>query len=136
MKHYITPVFLSFFSLAASGQGLYSIAGKSFEVKDLTPAQQQQMFDIQYESYERTRQSIDGIVLENYLEAEAKKQGKPKEEVASKTFDVKEPTDKDIKKWYDENKSRIPPTYQFEQIKGEIGKMVKQEKMKIKRDEL
>jgi protein-disulfide isomerase len=39
-----------------------------------------------------------------------------------------------MKAWYEENKSRIPPNYQFDQIKGEIAKIVKQEEMKKKRE--
>jgi protein-disulfide isomerase len=123
-------------SVTASAQSLFTLGEKTYELKDVSPAHQQQLFDVQYDSYERTRQTIDGILLETFLDEEAKKQNKPKEEVASKTLEVKEPTDKEVKKWYDDNKSRIPPNYQFDQIKGEIVKLVKQEKMKTKRDEV
>jgi protein-disulfide isomerase len=115
-------------------EGLFSFGGKSFSEKDLTPAQQQQMFEIQAQSYEQTKAAIDAFILELHVTEEAGKQNKPKEEIEKKMFDVKEPSDKTIKSWYDENKSRIPPNYQFDQIKGEISKIVKQEEMKKKRD--
>lgn len=129
---------LTFFLVAsaANAQALYSIGGKTVEVKDLTPAQQQQVYEAQYEAYEKTKSNIDNIILENYMDEEAAKQKKSKDDVANKLFEVKEPSDKDVKKWYDENKGRIPPNYQFDQIKGEISKIVKQERMKTKRDEV
>jgi protein-disulfide isomerase len=129
---------LALFMTASSlnAQAIFSLGGKSYEMKDLTPAQQQQMFEIQYESYEKSKQAVDGLVLDTYLSEEAAKQKKTKEEVGNKLFDVKEATDKEIKHWYDENKGRIPPNYQFDQIKGEISKIVKQERVKAKRDEV
>jgi protein-disulfide isomerase len=128
--------FALIFSSAASAQGLYSISGKNVEMKDLSPAQQLQLFEIEYESYEKTKDLINGFILDNYLVEEAAKQKKSKDEVAKKVFEQKEPSEKEIKKWYEDNKSRIPPTYKFEQIKGEIGKMVQQEHLKEKRESI
>ena len=136
MKTSITAVALFLAASSAHAQALYSLGGKNYEMKDLTPAQQQQVYETQFKAYEETKAGVDNIVLENYLDEEAKKQNKSKDEVANKMFEVKEPSDKDIKKWYDENKSRIPPNYQFDQIKGEIAKIVKQERMKSKRDDV
>ena len=114
--------------------GLFSYAGKSFSEKDLTPAQQQQMFEIQAQGYEQTKAAIDAFILDLYVTDESSKQNKPREEIEKRLFDAKEPSDKAIKAWYEENKSKIPPNYQFDQIKGEISKIVKQEEIKKKRD--
>lgn len=136
MKLYISSLAFAVLSFSAHGQALYSVSGKTYELKDLSPAQQQQFFEIQFESYEKTRQSVDSVLLENYFDEEAKKQKKTKEEVSNKLLEVKEPSDKEVKKWYDENKAKIPPNYQFDQIKGEIAKIVKQERTNTKRTEL
>lgn len=136
MKLFIPFLAIAVLSTSAVGQSLYSLSGKNYELKDLSPPHQQQLFEIQYETYEKTRQSIDNIVIESYFDEEANKQSKPRDEVANTLLDVKEPSEKEIKKWYEDNKSRIPPNYKFDDIKADISKFVKQEKMKTKRDEL
>lgn len=136
MRVYISALVGILLTSAASAQSLFSLGGKNYEPKDLSPGQQQQIFELQFEHYEKTKQAIDNLVFDTHLEEEAKKQGKPKDDIAHKMLDVKEPSDKEIKSWYDENKTRIPPNYQFDQIKGEIAKIVKQEKTKVKREEV
>ena len=121
---------------AHADSGLFSMDGKTYSVKELSPAQQQQMYELQFEQFEKSKQLIDNAVIDTYLDQQAAKQGKPRSEVETKTFEVKDPSEKDMKKWFEENKTRIPPNYQFDQIKGEIEKIVKQERVRVKRDEL
>jgi protein-disulfide isomerase len=121
-------------ALCSAAEPLFSVGGKSVETKDLSPGQQQQLFEIQAESYERTKMAIDNILFENYLDEEAKKQSKSKDEIANKLMDVKAPSEKDVKKWYEENKAKIPPNYKFEEIKDKIAEIIKQEQMKTKRE--
>ena len=120
----------------ALADGLFTLGGKSYTEKDLTPAQQQQMFEISMQSYEQTRAAVDNMIFDIHVTEEAKKQNKPRDEIEKKLLDVKEPSDKAVKTWFEANKTRIPPNYQFDQIKGEIVKIVKQEEMKKKRDDL
>jgi protein-disulfide isomerase len=120
----------------AASQPIYSISGKSYEVNDLSPALQQQMYDIQFEAFEKTKHAVDNAVFDTYVAEEAKKSGKSVDEATTKILDVKEPSDKDLKSWYEENKSKIPAQYKYDDIKGEITKIVKQERMKAKRDQV
>ena len=55
---------------------------------------------------------------------------------SAKILDVKEPSERALKAWYESYKTRIPPNYKFEEIKGEIAKIVKQEEMHKKREDL
>ena len=123
-------------ALPALADGLFTMGGKTYTDKDLTPAQQQQMFEISMQTYEQTRAAVDGMIFDIYMTDESKKQNKSREDIEKKLLDVKEPSDKAVKSWYEANKTRIPPNYQFDQIKGEIVKIVKQEEMKKKRDDL
>jgi protein-disulfide isomerase len=121
-------------SRGALAQGLFSLSGKSYTEKDLSPSQQQQYFELRNQAYEQEKAFVDQAVFELYMDEESKKQNKPREEIEKKLFDFKEPSDRQLKAWYEENKSRIPPNYQFDQIKGEIAKIVKQEEARKKRE--
>jgi hypothetical protein len=121
-------------SRGAIAQGLFTLGGKSYSEKDLSPAQQQQFFELRNQAYEQEKAFVDHAVLEMHLDEESKKQQKSRDEIEKKLFDVKEPSERQMKAWFEENKSRIPPNYQFDQIKGEIAKIVKQEEMKKKRE--
>lgn len=127
---------LSFAAVPAFASGLFTLGGKTYTEKDLTPAQQQQIFEIELQNYEKTKSVVDGIVFEKHVDDQAKKQNKSREEIEKKLLDVKEPSEKQLKAWYESNKSMIPPNYQFDQIKGEISKIVMQEEMKKKRDDV
>ncbi len=135
MRTFKTLVFsVLLLSRPGFADGLFSFAGKSYSEKDLTPGQQQQMFEIQAQAFEQTKATVDAVIFDMYLTEESKKQNKSREDIEKKIMDVKEPSDKAIKTWYEENKSKIPPNYQFDQIKGEISKIVKQEEVKKKRE--
>jgi protein-disulfide isomerase len=137
LKHlYFASLLAVIFSTPALAQGLFSYGGKTYTDKDLSPAQQQQIFEIAMQNFEQTKSAVDSFIFDLYVEEEAKKQNKSRADVEKKLLEVKEPSDKALKAWYESNKSRIPPTYQFDQIKGEIAKIVSQEEMKRKRDDL
>ena len=125
----IAAIALMFPRLAFS-EGLFSLDGKTYSTSDLSLAQQQQFFELQLQAFEQQKSLVDGALFDIYLNDEAQKQKKSREDIEKKILDVKEPSEKQVKTWYEENKSRIPPNYQFDQIKGEIVKIVKQEEMK------
>ncbi len=117
-------------------EGIFSFGGKNYTEKDLSPAQQQQMYEIAIQNYEQTKSAVDSFIFDLHLDEEAKKQNKSRVDLEKKLLEVKEPSEKAMKAWYESNKNRIPPTYQFDQIKGEIAKIISQEETKKKRDEL
>jgi protein-disulfide isomerase len=129
-------VLLSFGVASSSfAQELFKLEGKSYTPKELTPAQQQALFELENEHYQRLKGMLDNVAVESVLDAEAKKKNKPREEIEKKMFEAKDPSDKEIKEWYEQNKSRIPPSYTFDQIKGDIKKLIQGERAKTKRDE-
>ena len=137
MRHFGILAMSAFMAACpALADGLFSLGGKSYTEKDLTPAQQQQLFEISNQSYEQTRAAVENMIFDLHVTEESKKQNKSREDIEKKILDVKEPSDKAVKTWYEANKTRIPPNYQFDQIKAEITKIVKQEEIKKKRDDL
>lgn len=121
----------------ALSQELFSLGGKSYSEKDLTPAQGQQVFEVKMQSYDQMKAIVDGIIFDNYVNDEAKKQNKPRADVETKLLGGgKEPSEKATKAWFEANKNRIPPNYKFDDIKSEIAKIVKQEEMRKRRDDL
>lgn len=115
---------------------LFNIDGKVYSEKDLTPAQQQQVYESNMQNFEQIKAIVDGIIFDNHVSEESKKQNKSRDEVEAKILNVKEPSDKAIKSWYEANKTRIPPSYKFDDVKGEIAKIVKQEEIRKRRDDV
>ncbi len=123
-------------SATAFAEDLFTLNGKSTSDKDLTPAQQQQIFELKTQYYEHMNSLLDNILFENHVAEMAKKQNKNPDEVEDKILAVKEPSDKALKAFFEANKNRIPPNFKFEDVKGEIVKAVKQEEMRKKKDEI
>jgi|694.fasta_scaffold37768_2 protein-disulfide isomerase len=121
---------------AARAQDLFNLDGKAYSEKDLTPAQQQQVYESNMQNFEQIKSIVDGIIFDNHVMEESKKQNKSRDEVEAKILNVKEPSERAIKAWYEANKTRIPPSYKFEDVKGEIAKIVKQEEMRKRRDDV
>lgn len=114
-------------------ESLYKANGKTFGDDALSPKAKHSMYDVEKRTYDTKLAIVEGELLENYIEQQAKKQGKSREDVEKALFAAKEPTDKEVKDWYEKNKARIQ--YPFEQIKGEIARLIKSEgQNKIKQD--
>lgn len=113
---------------------LYEYDKKKFSLKDLDIKAKQKIFDIESQRHENLKNTLKDSVIELYVNEIAKKKNKPKEDVLKELLAVKEPTDKELKEFYEKNKSRIP--YKFEQIKKEIVRFVKQKKAVEAKDKL
>ena len=120
----------------ASAETLFSYGGKAYTDKDLAPAEQQALYDVRYEAYTKEQALTEQAALNLYLDAQAKKAHKTRQEYEKTVLAVKDPTDKQIKAWYDSNKQRIPPSLKFEQIKGQIKELLMEQARKVKRDDL
>lgn len=123
-------------SARAQDGALFNYKGKAVTSKELSPALQQTLHDMEAEHFLRVQAFADQVVYDTYVDFEVKKQGKPRAEVEEALFPVKEPTDKELSDWYEANKSRIPPNYKLEQISGEIKNVLKGEGRKAQRDVL
>jgi protein-disulfide isomerase len=125
------------FAFAAGGdEPLYKFDGKTYTAKSLGVSEQQQLFDIRSEAETRINALIDQAALNQYLDEAAKKDGKTRAEEEAKLMPVSDPTDQQVKDWYEQNKARIPPGYTLEKISGEIKKGLSEQTRKEKRDEL
>ncbi len=113
---------------------LFQYNGKSYSAADLSPAAAQQVFDIDQESYMKKQAALDDAVLSIYFEEEAAKRKKPVKEVEADLLKVKDPTEKETKAFYDENKARIP--YPYDQIKEEVKKILISQKKNEARTKL
>lgn len=117
-------------------QKLYSIDGKDISLQDLTPSSQQSIFEIELQRYKQMEGVAHDQLLANYFEEKAKKSKKTKEEVEADEFKAGNPTDKELKAFFEENKSRIPPNYTFDQVKPELTRFLTEKKVMEKKQAL
>jgi protein-disulfide isomerase len=121
---------------SASAENLYSIGGKKVSDKDLSPSMKNKFHEIADESFHKKSSLIDSAILDMHISELAKKQGKSRADVEAKLFNVKDATEKEINEWFKQNKHRMPPQYTFDQIKGDITRLLKGEKQKKKHAEI
>jgi protein-disulfide isomerase len=136
MKMWLVSCCLLGLSSHGLSSSLFSFKGKSYSVKDLSPALQQQVFDLEAEHFQKTSQVIDSAILEMHIAGLANAQKKSKEAIEQSLFTSKEPNEKETKEWYEQNKARLPHGYKFEQIKGDIKKLLQGEQQRKQRDDL
>ncbi len=119
-----------------AGDALFKYKGKAYAPTDLTVPQQQQLYDVRFESFVKTVALIDQLLVDFYVADEAKKTNRTAEQVAAELFKVADPTDEQVKDWYEKNKAMIPEGYKFDQITGQIKTYIKDSGAKEKRDAL
>ena len=116
--------FLSVSPALVAGESLFTYKGKAYTKEQMTIKQQFRLFDLENHIYNGKKNLIEDAILDMHIEEVAKKSGKSAAEARKKVLAVKDPTDADLKKFYEENKSKIP--YPFEKVKGEVARFVKQ----------
>ncbi|MCX6105472.1 MAG: thioredoxin domain-containing protein [Proteobacteria bacterium] len=123
--------------LASSAKAdIFKFGGKVYKATDLSVADQQALFDIESDEYNRRLLLAHQAALNVYFGDEAKKTGKSKSEVEAAVLNVAEPTDKQAADWFEQNKSRIPPGYTLDKVSGEIKTLLKDQAAKEKREAL
>ena len=70
----------------------------------------------------------------DYVAKEVKRTGKTEQQVTDEILKVGQPSEKELKEWYEKNKARIP--YPFEQIKGQITQFLQSEQAGTKKKEV
>ncbi|MDA9951234.1 DsbA family protein [Oligoflexaceae bacterium] len=109
-------------SQVALAESILRYNGKEYAEKDLPVIVRQKIAEVDSERYHKAKLLIQEAVLEMYFEEQSKKLKKPIEEIRKKSLSSKEPSEKESKKFYEENKARIP--YPYDTIKGEIKKIM------------
>ena len=108
---------------------LFVLDGTKFATNDLPADVRSQLFDLQTDAFERTKGLLTQFALQKSL---AKEKGKdvngtlpPFEEL----LDAPAPTEAEMTALFEANKQRLPPETTFEQIKGDIERYVKNQKV-------
>ena len=81
---------------ANAEDALYQFQGKAHTSKDLSPALQQAVYDVQHQAYESIQRIVDAQVFEDYAKVEAAKKKMTLEQYEEKTFKGKKVTEKDV----------------------------------------
>ncbi|PID50632.1 MAG: hypothetical protein CR991_00505 [Proteobacteria bacterium] len=121
-------------NLQAADQLGFTYDGKEYSGDTLPPAIQNQFYELENKINEQRQEIIDQYILENYIISLAKEQNKAPEEVAGELMKVPEPDEAALKKFYDEHWDRIQ--IPFEDIKGQLGGMLRQQQQQAKLDAL
>ena len=118
-------IFFSIVFLApnlANAENLFKFNKKTYKANDLDPRFQQSAFQAEMSRFKILEKTINDAILDLHFKELAKKQGKSITEVIAKEIKVPTPTEKEIKDFYQENRSKLP--YPFENIKGELIRFV------------
>lgn len=123
-------------SFALGGAALFRYADKVYDIDDLPPAKQKALIDLEIEHHARVSSAVDGIMLDLYLDSEAKKKKTTRAKLEAEWLSPAEPTDEQIKAWYEANKARLPGTMQYDAVRVQIKEHLKTEATKTAREAL
>jgi protein-disulfide isomerase len=113
-------------SSAATAENIYSLGGKSVTRKNLPDGLKQKFFEIEQEAFLKKEAATLDQMFTDHVNQISKKTGKSADQVSNDLLQIKEPTEGELKQWYEANKARIP--YPFDQIKGQITQFLMSEK--------
>lgn len=110
----------------------YHYGDKDYSGKDLPAAVRIQLYELDTRVNQQRQEIVDQYILDAWLRDKAKAEGKTPEEYAAKALEVPQPTDKELKKYYDENWERIQKPYKEvkDELLGAVWAEKQQEKLK------
>ncbi|MDD9952298.1 MAG: thioredoxin domain-containing protein [Zetaproteobacteria bacterium] len=130
----LTAIMVGITSYTCFGEeNLYSFGGKNVRYEELSPASKQDLFKAQKDYYDQINRIVNSEILESYLNEEAKKTGKEREEVAISLFQIKV-SEKEAKAWYEENRQKLGGR-DYASIKKDITQFLQQSKFEESRDQ-
>jgi len=106
---------------------LFEYQGKSYAVKDLSARMQQLHGTVLHDHYKTMRTLIDEMLFDVYVEQEAARQQRPVREVGMELLAVPDPTESEIRNFYDQMQARI--NLPFDQISKRLGKELKRQRV-------
>jgi protein-disulfide isomerase len=121
-----------FGSLHAQDAPYYFLNNKPVSKKDFSPAITQQLYEAEFEKFQKEEQILDNAFLDQHLNTLATTQKKPRAAVEAELFKINV-SEKDAEDWYKENKAMLQGR-EFATIKAEIIPYLtrmKQEKIKV-----
>lgn len=103
---------------SAYGSALYRFNNKTHTATNLPPSLMQRLYEANLHHYHEIDRIISEQLFENSIMQEAKKAKKTAEQVKKEILAVEKIDEKEIKKFYEENKARIP--YDYEKAKPQL----------------
>ncbi len=117
---------LSLSAPAIAAENLFKFKGKTYSETDLDPKNQARLFEADNSYHSLRSRILDETILDLYFAEQAKKSGKTADQLRKDKLKVSEPSEKELKAFFEENKARIP--YPYDQVKGELSRYVKEKK--------
>lgn len=105
---------------------LYSVEGKPVSVSDLSPAARQALYDATFQYYEHVRGILDQNLLNEHIQAVAKKEEKSADDIEAELFSATV-SEKEAMDWYALNKERLGGR-SFESIKNDLNLYLSRQK--------
>ena len=136
---FLSLALLSSFVLSAyteSDSPLFELGGQKKSVSSLPLTTKNLLYEAELKNYDMVSAIIDDYILNEYFEKIAKKKKISVQEAQDKELKISDPSEREIKKFYNDNKSSIPATYTLDQIKPQIKDILKKQKIMEKRTAL
>ena len=134
---FLLSALLSCFVLSAYTESdipLFEVGGQKKSVSSLPLATRNMLYEAEVKNYDIVSAIIDDYLINDYFEQIAKKKKISVQEVSDKELKVSSPSEKEIKKFYNDNKSSIPASYTYDQVKPQIKDILKKQKIMDKRN--
>ncbi|CUB06721.1 MULTISPECIES: DsbA family protein [Marinomonas] len=101
--------------------------GQQYQGDTLPPALKQSLNQLAQQYNDQRRQAVDQYALNRYVQEEASRQSKDVKTLQQELMAVADPTEEQLKGFYEANKARIQGT--FEQVKPELVNYLKRQQM-------
>ncbi len=113
---------------------LFKLEGKTYTKDDLPANIQNEIFEQEKQHKNRIDAIVNRFIIDKYVEVMAKKEGKTPEELQQSLLQTAEPSEKDLKAFYEANKARIP--YPYDKVKEQLKSYMGQESNFKKQNDL
>jgi len=124
-------------SSMATAEPLATVGKKTIDRNDVEKAVKAQLIEVENQRYTVMRGGVDQLVAEALFEQEATSRGVTVEQLQQVEIvdKIKQPTDEEIKKVFDENKEQLGDT-PYEQVKGQISEYLMHKATAVQRQAL
>ena len=105
----------------------FRYGGQVFQEEALPPALRQQLFNLEFALNRDREQLLTQFAIEKYITDRAEAEGKTIEEVQNEIIAPSPPDEASLRALYEENKDRIPAT--FEDARGQLAKYLQEKQV-------
>nr|VFJ86422.1 MAG: Thioredoxin [Candidatus Kentron sp. H]VFJ88295.1 MAG: Thioredoxin [Candidatus Kentron sp. H]VFJ95510.1 MAG: Thioredoxin [Candidatus Kentron sp. H] len=119
---------------AATDRALFQLNGLDYSASELAPGTQLALYELDNDHYRALRHLVDEVLFDIYLEEEAKRAGKSRDEIRGARLSVTAPDEKSVYAFYEILKDNIKQPY--EAVRDQIEGHLHQQKINAKRSAL